>query len=310
MRPLHRRVRSGHSQSRCHLQQVVGGAGMSDTTVQAEIEKSIYLPELATLLAVKPLTKFETFFDVRLDSGEDLGHMPGQFVQVSLPGIGESPISVSSSPNKKGSFDLVVRAVGSVTRAMHRMNVGDKVGIRGPFGTHFPVESDYLGKDLLFICGGIGLVPVRSAIKYVLENRKDFGKVAILFGARTPADRLFTDELAEWARRDDVELFETVDRGDDSWTGNTGVITTLMPKVDMDPETSIAIICGPPIMYKFVLIELRKMQIPSSQVYVSLERRMKCGVGKCGHCQINHHYVCLEGPVFKFADVAGLEEAI
>ena len=275
-----------------------------------ESNKDIYLPEPAELQKVEPMTALEKWFSFQLDSGAELGHMPGQFVEISIPGIGEAPISISSCPTRKDGFEMVVRKVGNVTSALHRLEPGAKVGIRGPFGTHFPVDGALKGKDVLFICGGIGLVPVRSAIHYVLHNREDYGRVIILFGARSPAERLFTDELAAWEARDGVEFQETVDRGDDQWQGQTGVITTLMPGLTVDPTRTVAVICGPPVMYKFVLMQLFSMGISYQNIYVSLERHMKCGVGKCGHCQINGIYVCQDGPVFQYADIEGFQEAI
>jgi sulfite reductase subunit B len=273
-------------------------------------EKDIYLPELATVLKAEPMTAMEAFLELELDSGKELGHKPGQFVELSIPGIGEAPISVSSSPTQEGMFQLVVRKVGNVTRHIHQLKPADKIGIRGPFGTCFPVENGMKDKDILFICGGIGLVPVRSAINYVLTNRDDYRNITILFGAKSPADRLFTDELEEWRARDDVEFEETVDRADESWTGNVGVITRLMPKLKFDPLNSIAIVCGPPVMYKYVILELWWKRMPNDNIYVSLERRMKCGVGKCGHCQINGLYACQDGPVFNYADVSEVPEAV
>jgi len=273
-------------------------------------QKDIYLPQPATVLKAEPMTAMEAFFQFKLDSGDELGHMPGQFVEISVPGFGEAPISVSSSPTRDGGFELVVRRVGNLTRALHRMSTGDKVGIRGPFGTSFPVDGEMKGRDLLFICGGIGLVPVRSAIHYVLDNRDDYKDVKILFGTKSPAERLFLDELADWEAREDVEFLETVDAADENWKGNVGVITTLLPKIELNPDTTTAIICGPPVMYKFAIWELYRMGMTAQNIYVSLERRMKCGVGKCGHCQVNGIYVCQDGPVFRLADIEGLKEAI
>ena len=270
----------------------------------------IYLPEPATVDDVKPMTALENFFSFRLDSGKELGHMPGQFAEVSIPGIGEAPISISSSPTRKESFEMVVRNVGNVSGAMHHLGAGDKVYIRGPFGTTFPVDDAMKGQDILFICGGIGLVPVRSAIQYVLDNRDDYGRVMILFGAKTPRDRLFTGEFDQWRSAKNVTLLETVDHRDEGWSGPEGVITTLMPLVKIDESRTIAIICGPPIMYKFVITELLKVKLRADQIYLSLERHMKCGVGKCGHCQVNNIYVCQDGPVFKFSDVNDIEEAL
>ena len=276
----------------------------------AQPMKDIYLPEPADVLKASPMTALEMFFEFRLASGRELGHMPGQFVEVSIPGIGEAPISISSSPTQKGSFQMVVRKVGNVSGAMHALSAGRQVGIRGPFGTHFPVDGEMKGKDVLFICGGIGLVPVRSAINYVLDHRDDYGHVTILFGTKTPADRLFTDEMQRWASAKDVTFMETVDRGDDAWKGNVGVITTLIPKVRLDPARTVAVVCGPPIMYKFAILELDKVGLKADRMYVSLERHMKCGVGKCGHCQVNGLYACQDGAVFKYSDIASVREAI
>ena len=272
--------------------------------------EDMYMPLQATTLRSEQMTEKERFFEFELDSGEPLGHQPGQFVEISMPGIGEAPISISSSPSRKDTFEMVVRNVGNVSNAMHQLVKGDKVGIRGPFGKGFPVD-DFKGNNLLFICGGIGLVPVRSAIQYVLDNRSDYKSVHILFGAKSPSDRLFVDELAEWKEDNRVDCFmETVDTGDESWSGNVGLITTCIPKVELETGNSKVIICGPPVMYKFVLIELEKLGYSHDDIFVSLERRMKCGVGLCGHCQINGLYACQDGPVFRYSDIADEKGAI
>ena len=183
------------------------------------------------------------------------------------------------------------------------------LGVRGPFGNGFPLEN-LRGKNLLMIAGGIGLFPLRSLIHYVLDRRSEFGEVTILFGARSPAERLFIRELDDWSKRHDIEFHETVDRGDVKWKGNVGVITTLIPKVKIDPKKTMAITVGPPIMYRFVTVELKKLDLADDNIIMSLERRMKCGIGKCGHCQINGVYVCQEGPVFSLAQLRNLREAI
>ena len=275
---------------------------------QSQVTGSLYLPRMAEVLQVRQLTEKEKVFTLRLEKGQSLAHHPGQFVEVSVFGIGEAPISVSSSPTRNGTFQLCVRAVGDVTNAMHRLQTGEWLGIRGPFGHGFPVEK-MRGKDLLFAAGGLGLAPLRSLIQFVLDERESFGRVIILYGARNPGELLFREELDEWAHRNDVEFHLTVDRADSSWTGHVGVITTLFPGVAVNPRSTVAVTCGPPIMYRFVLIEMLAKGLPENQIYLSLERRMKCGVGKCGHCQINGVYVCQDGPVFRYADVEGLREA-
>lgn len=271
---------------------------------------SIYAPKTARLAEVRPMTELEKLFVIELPNGESLGHQPGQFVMLAIPGVGEAPISISSSPSRSnGRFELCVRRMGDVTGALHRMKPGDYVGIRGPFGHGFPIEQ-MRGKDMLFAPGGLGLAPLRSLINQVLDERGSFGRVIILYGAKRPAELLFRDELEQWAARDDVEFHVTVDRGDETWTGNVGVITTLFPKITVDPRNTVAVTCGPPIMYRFVLMEMLGKGIPETQIYLSLERRMKCGLGKCGHCQINYLYACKEGPVFTYAQIKNVPEAL
>jgi sulfhydrogenase subunit gamma (sulfur reductase) len=269
-----------------------------------------YTPTLATIAGIKQLTALEKVFTIELPEGMSLGHRPGQFVEVSAFGVGEAPISISSSPSRSnGSFELCVRMAGDVTGALHRLNPSDHVGVRGPFGRGFPIEK-FRGKDMLFAPGGLGLAPLRSLINQVLDERAHFGRVIILYGARNPSELLFKDELQLWAERSDVELHVTVDRGDENWTGNTGVITTLFPKISVYPRNTVAVTCGPPVMYRFVLMELLGKGISEGNIYLSLERRMKCGVGKCGHCQINNVYACQSGPVFAYKEIKGLEEAL
>ena len=271
--------------------------------------QELYYPEIAEITAIKQFTEKEKWFDIKLPGGRSLGHKPGQFVQVSLFGAGEAPISVTSSPTKKGSFELCVREVGMLTKLIHNFKVGSKVGIRGPFGKGFDVEK-FKGKDILIIGGGIGIVPLRSLINYVIDNRKDYGRLIILYGAKDPSELLYPDELKQWQDSNNIEYFVTVDRGTPEWKGNTGVITTLLPSLDFDLPNTIAAVVGPPIMYKFVLMSLKTKRIPDENIYLSLERRMKCGVGKCGHCQINHSYVCQDGPVYNYPELKKLQEAI
>lgn len=276
---------------------------------QALQEITPYLPRWAEISRIENLTENEKLFEMHLLNGEILGHNPGQFVELSVMGIGEAPISVSSAPQETGLFELAIRKVGNLTNAVHNLKTGDKVGIRGPFGTHFPTEETK-GKDLLFVAGGIGLVPLRSYIQYVLKHRNDYGEVTVLFGARDPSERLFIDELEQWQHRDDVTYVDTVDRPHPDWKGHVGVITTLFPEINVDPSRTFCIIVGPPVMYRFVILEAKAKGIPDQQIFFSLERRMKCGVGKCGHCQMGHIYVCQDGPVFRYADIFHLKGAL
>ena len=287
-------------------------AAGSEPEIKIQSEGNIdYVPRLATIVKKQPMTAYETLFEIKLDDGSSLGHKPGQFAEVSVFGIGEAPISISSPPTKKETFEVCVRKLGNVTTKMHSLKVGDKVGIRGPFGTGF--DAEFLKqKDLLFVAGGLGLAPLRSLFNYVLDNRKDYGQVTLLYGCKEPRELLFADELIALAKRDDVEFKPTVNMcpENESWTGNIGVITTLIPQVNVDPEKTYAVICGPPIMYKFVIADLKKRNVPDDHIILSLERRMKCGVGKCGHCQINHVYVCKDGPVFNYSKIKGIPEAL
>ena len=267
-----------------------------------KMRTSPYKPMKGTLVEVHKLTENEKFFRVELPKKMDLGHAPGQFVMVSLFGYGEAPISVSSSPTDKGHFDMIVRNVGLLTNVLHQMKKGDEIGIRGPFGGGFPVDK-MLGYDLVIVAGGLGIVPLRSVIRYIMHNRSDFGRVEILLGCKTPQDLLFGDEAREWMRRAEIKFNCTVDKGDPDWQGNVGLITTLIPGVDINPARTYGIVCGPPIMYKFVIRELLKKYIPDDQIIVSLERRMKCGLGKCGHCQIEGKYICQSGPVLTYAEL-------
>ena len=270
--------------------------------------KSPYQIKIGKILSVKQMTSMEKMFEIALP-GEDLSHAPGQFVEVSLLGIGEAPLSVSSSPTKQGSFELVVRKVGKLTGALHKLKAGDEVGIRGPFGKGFPVRI-LEGNDLLFVAGGLGIVPLRSLINFVIGNRKNFGKVDILLGCRNPQEMLFHEELAGWKERLDVNFNCTVDKADPDWKGNVGLITSLMPGVTLDSERTFAVVVGPPIMYKFVIMKLLDKNIPERQILISLERHMKCGLGKCGHCQIGNTYCCQDGPVFTYEKVKALGGAI
>jgi len=281
------------------------------TSLKQSLEApSIYQPTMARIADVRPISNLEKVYTIELPKGMSLSHRPGQFVEVSLLGIGEAPISISSSPSRSnGSFELCVRRAGDVTGLIHGLKTGDAIGIRGPFGRGFPFER-FRGKDMLFAPGGLGLAPARSLINQVLDDRANYGRVIILYGAKHPSELLFTDELDTWSKRSDVELHVTVDRGDENWKGNVGVITTLFPKIEVYPRNTVAVTVGPPVMYRFVLMELLGKGIPDGSIWMSLERRMKCGVGKCGHCQINHLYTCQSGPAFSYAEIKNLEEAL
>ena len=272
--------------------------------------KSLYEPEPARVVAVRSLTALENLYTMRFVGGRPLGHHPGQFVQLALLGVGECPISICSSPTRPDTFELCIRRVGDVTEHIHRLGVGDVVGVRGPCGRGFDVNELH-GKDVLMVVGGLGLAPVRSLIHYILDERRRFGAFHLLYGARSPDELLFRDEMVAWRDDPNVNFHVTVDRPDDQWRGRSGVVTMLFKELPkLDPIQTMVVIVGPPIMFKFVVLEVLSRRIPQTHIYCSLERRMKCGVGKCGHCQVNNIYVCMEGPVFSYAQLKALREAV
>ena len=279
-------------------------------TALSRAGERLYVPEIAKITRVRDLTGLDRLFAIELPGRRDLGHRPGQFVQLSIFGFGEAPISVSSPPSEHGSFELCVRKVGGLTAALHALDEGDTVGIRGPFGNGFPIEC--LPKmDVMIVAGGIGLVPLRSLIKYIVSHRDAYGRLIILYGAKHPGDILFSDEIEVWKADKRNEVLVTVDEPAENWDGHVGVVTTLFPRVTIDPVNTVVVsLVGPPVMYRFVYLELAKMGVPDDQVYFSLERRMKCGVGKCGHCQIDNRYVCVDGPVFSAAELKKMHEGM
>jgi len=274
------------------------------------IKDSNYKIKKARVQRTKVLTKHEKLFEIALDTGDRLDHEPGQFVMASLLGVGEIPISVCSSPTtRSASFELCVRAVGKVSNAMHLLEAGDELGIRGPYGKGFPIRI-LEGNDLLMVAGGLGMAPLRSLFNYVFDNRRDFGKTHILLGCKSPQDMVFVDEIDQWNKRMDVHYECTVDRAAPDWAGHVGVITTLLPGVHLEPDRTFAVVVGPPVMYKFVIKELLAKNIPERQILLSFERHMKCGMGKCGRCQIQGLYCCQDGPVFSYEQIKNLSEAL
>jgi len=264
------------------------------------------------IVRVVDLTATEKLFHIQiLDpvERERFSFLAGQFVMVEVPGYGEVPISISSSPSQKGHIELCIRKAGTVTSLLHQARPGAKVGLRGPFGTHFPLDR-MKGSAVLLIAGGLGLAPLRAPIAYVVENLGAFRDVDILYGARNPSQLLFTYQYEMWRRIYDVDLSIIVDEPDESWTGRVGRITELLDDLDIDPSDTYAIVCGPPVMFKFVCNRLREMGIPMRRMFVSLERRMHCGVGKCCRCNVGSTYTCIDGPVFDYWSAINQKEAI
>jgi sulfhydrogenase subunit gamma (sulfur reductase) len=277
--------------------------------------KNEYVPHPAVIESVQKESFDTKTFKLAFENktlAESFDYKPGQFVQVSLLGVGEAPISIASCPGRKKLLELTIRAAGKLTRAIHQLEPGDKIHIRGPYGNSFPLE-EVAGKDLYFIAGGIGLPPLRGLIKSVLYKRSDFGKVKILYGAKTPNELCFKEELKTWVQIEDTEVYLTVDKPDESWRGDVGVVTKLWDKADMTTTDGIAYVCGPPIMIKFVVVNLLESGFKDKNIYITLERYMKCGIGKCGHCNIGDKFVCTDGPVFSYAQLKefpGKERAI
>lgn len=270
--------------------------------------RSLYEPQLTAIERIEQETPDTLTFFLHADDIAWRGkYKPGQFVELSVFGAGEAPFCLAQSPTRSDFIEVTVRRTGAVTNRLHTYEPGDVLGLRGPFGNCFPFERAR-GKDLIFVGGGIGLPPLRSLINFVLDHRSDYGSVHVLYGARTPSDRVYKNELAQWARSDQLVLRETVDKADDTWTGPVGVVTKLLQGMQVDPAGTVAFTCGPPIMLKFVVAELIALQIPNGNIVTTLERYMKCGVGKCGHCCVGHHYVCVDGPVYNFEQISHLPE--
>lgn len=230
---------------------------------------------------------------------------PGQFNMLYLFGVGEIPISISGNPifSKTGTAQPLlvhtIRVVGTVTKAMRKLKRGDVLGVRGPFGSHWPVE-EAVGNDVIIVAGGIGLAPLRPVLYYLLSQREKYGKVVVLYGTRTPEDILYRRELEKWRARFDLEVYITVDRAIGTWRGNVGVVTTLFPKASVDPLNTTAMICGPEIMMRFTILELQKLGVGMENIFISMERNMKCAIGFCGHCQFGPTFICKDGPVFRY----------
>lgn len=237
-----------------------------------------------------------------LDGSERHPFSAGQFNMLYVFGVGEVPISISGDPEKNGPLIHTTRAVGIVTNAMRKLKRQDVLGVRGPFGTPWPLQEAE-GSDVVIVAGGLGLAPLRPAIYQILAHRKRYGRVLLLYGARTPADLLYQNQLKQWAARADLDTFVTVDHATERWTGDVGVVTKFIPKAVFDPLDTVALVCGPEIMMRFTILELQKRGLVDDQIVVSMERNMKCALGFCGHCQYGPTFVCKDGPVFKYSRI-------
>jgi sulfhydrogenase subunit gamma (sulfur reductase) len=268
-------------------------------------EKNIYQPHLMEILKVIPETGDTKTFHIQfIDASlrENFSFLSGQFAEYSVFGEGEATFCISSSPTRREHLEFSVKRVGRVTDALHQLNQGDIIGLRGPYGNHFPLDR-LKGKDLLFVGGGIGLAPLRSLIQNVLDNRSDYREITILYGARSPRDLCFQYDLATWSHNPSVKLVTTVDVGDNEWKGKVGLVPVVLEEIGPSPAEAVAITCGPPIMIRYTLKSLEKLGFTPSQIWTTLEMKMKCGLGKCGRCNIGPLYVCKDGPVFSFEEI-------
>ena len=277
-----------------------------------------YRPYLGKLVGVADLATDIKMFQVELDDPEErqrFTYRPGQFAFVSAFGVGEAPFCLTSTPSRGPTLEFAVNKIGTVTSALHRLGEGDAVGVRGPFGNCFPLD-EMKGKHVIVLGGGIGGAPLRPVIHSILDRRADYGKLTILWAARLPSLLIFTEEFDDWQAAPDTELHLTVDECPDGkhpnggWTGNVGLITELLEKVAPSPENAVTITCGPPIMIKFTLLTLEKLGFTRDQMIVTLEAKMKCGMGKCGRCNLGEKFVCTDGPVFSYAEISGFLEGL
>jgi sulfhydrogenase subunit gamma (sulfur reductase) len=274
--------------------------------------ESIYEARLMTVEAITQETPdIKTFRLAFQDDSvqKDFKFQPGQFGIFSVFGYGEAPFGIASSPTRAGYIECSLKRVGKVTSALHDLNVGDTVGFRGPYGRGFPVD-EMRGKNLIFVGGGIGLAPLRSLIWNCIDTREAFGDMTIVYGARSIADLVYRQELQEWMETDGINTVLTVDPGgeDESWEGDVGFVPAVLEKVDPSPKNAMVITCGPPIMIRFVLLSLNRMGFAPTQIITTLEMKMKCGLGKCGRCNIGPAYVCKHGPVFTYKELKGLPD--
>lgn len=268
-------------------------------------------PKLATITGIRDLATGIKLFQVMLDDPQAraaFDYQPGQFAEVSAFGVGESPFGITSTREGGETIEFAVNRVGTVTDVLHRMDVGDQLGVRGPLGHGFPMSS-FQGKNVVILGGGIGGAPLRPVIRTILDHRADYGKLTIFWAARRPDLLVFTDEYDEWRAQPDTELHLTVDEGTPDWPHQVGLITNLIEGVAPSPENAVSITCGPPIMIKFAMLSMQKLGFQSRQNWTTLEAKMKCGIGKCGRCNMGGVFICTEGPVFNFADVEQFMES-
>lgn len=276
-------------------------------------EVNIYQPHLARIIKIHPQIHGHRLFQVKFEDDEIACHFtyrPGQFMELSVFESGEAPFSLSSSPTRPGILEFCIRETGKVTNSLFTLSPGSLIGIRGPYGNGFPIET-LENNDLLIVAGGLGMAPLRSLLQYVLDVREKFGEIILMYGGRNPDDMLFKYELLDLLDSPEMKCFLTVDRDDSGiWPAIIGPVTALFDRIKVDADSTYAAICGPPVMYKYVLEKLFERNFSYDRILMSLERHMKCGVGKCGHCAIGDKYVCMDGPIFTYQEALDLPETI
>jgi NAD(P)H-flavin reductase len=301
----------GNSQGKSRLTFADVAPGAS-TARAGKLGGNPYLPETATVVQIITETPTIKTFRLSFDDPvvqDNFSFLPGQVGQLGVFGVGESTFAITSKPSEKEFIQFSVMKAGEVTKAIHNLSEGDKVGIRAPMGCGFPVEA-WKGKKILYVMGGIGSAALKATIEYTLEHRADYAGVSILYGATHPTNFTYQYDVNEWQKRDDIDLTLTIDRDCDGWQCDVGLVPTVLERMNPDPANTIAITCGPPIMIRFALISFAKLGFTPEQTYSTLEKRMKCGIGICGRCNVGPKYVCVDGPVFSLAELNELPDEL
>ncbi len=270
------------------------------------------LPVRVKKIRIESDDKMLRTFDLEFVNEEDaFDYMPGQFCQLSIPGKGEAPFGIASSPTEKGVLRFTGNRVGVVTNALHYLEEGEVIGIRGPLGNYYPIEK-MKGQNVVIVSGGFALTTLRSLAVYLCApaNRKDYGDITLIYGARRPGLMIYRDELEEWEKKDDIDVHLTIDEQVDGWDKHVGFVPTVTKEIAPGSKDALVVVCGPPIMIKYTLPVLAELGFPMERIYTSLERRMKCGIGKCGRCNIGSKYICFDGPVFSYSELENIQEEI